>query len=67
MNPAEKSTAFSSLSWEYILEDFEPTGWPCLYAAGISIETVERATSAQKAASAEFRGVGSGEADARRF
>jgi hypothetical protein len=47
MNPAEKSTAFSSLSWEYILEDFEPTGWPCLYAAGISIETVERATSAQ--------------------
>jgi hypothetical protein len=66
MNPAKKSTAFLSLFGIHP-RGFRADRMAMLVRSRDFRETLELVTSAQKAASAEFEGLGSGEADARRF
>jgi len=56
MTPAENATAFVPASSEYILDSFEATDRIALLALNrASGETIQRITSAQKAASPEFQ------------
>jgi hypothetical protein len=56
MNPAETPTAFSPSVSEYILDNFEPTDRIAMLVLNRDFgETIQRITSAQKAASPEFQ------------
>jgi hypothetical protein len=56
MNPAEKPVAFIPSASEYILDNFEPTDRIAVLVLNRDLgETVQRITSAQKAASPEFQ------------
>jgi hypothetical protein len=56
MNPAEKPTAFSPSASEYILDNFEPTDRIAMLVLNRDFgETIQRITSAHKAASPEFQ------------
>jgi hypothetical protein len=56
MNPTEKSTPFVSSASEYILDNFEPTDRIAMLVLNRDTgETIQRITSAQKAASPEFQ------------
>src|ERR1700687_1476886 len=56
MNPAEKPVPFVPSASEYILDNFEPTDRIAMLVLNRAFcETVQRITSAQKAASPEFQ------------
>jgi hypothetical protein len=56
MNPAEKPAPFVPSPSEYILDNFEPTDRIAMSVLNRDFgETVQRITSAQKAASPEFQ------------
>jgi hypothetical protein len=56
MNPAEKPAAFSPSASEYILDNFEATDRIAMLVLNRDFgETIQRITSAQKAASPEFQ------------
>ncbi len=56
MNPAEKPAPFSPSASEYILDNFEPTDRIAMLVLNRDFgETIQRITSAQKAASPEFQ------------
>jgi len=56
MNPAEKSTTPAPSASEYILDNFEPTDRIAMLVLNRNLgETIQRITSAEKAASPEFQ------------
>lgn len=56
MNPAEKSVPYSPSASEYILDSFEPTDRIAMLVLNRDFgETIQRITSAEKAASPEFQ------------
>jgi RepB DNA-primase from phage plasmid len=56
MNPAEKTVPFSPSASEYILDNFEPTDRIAMLVLNRDFgQTIQRITSAQKAASPEFQ------------
>jgi hypothetical protein len=60
MNPAEKPTPFVPSASEYILDNFEQTDRIAMLVLNRDLgETIQRITSAQKAASPEFQGLAS--------
>jgi len=56
MNPTEKPTSFAPSAPEYILDNFEPTDRIAMLVLNRDLgETIQRITSAEKAASPEFQ------------